>query len=308
MRVQFRPAPMAVGRTGALRCAGSVRLLRRKYNAQPRLRILLRLPFTKNQDRQCVRRIGQPARSSRKQRQHDDSQNHHGDRRVPEIPPRHASALLTVFRHELHRQPSGKSMDHHACDRDHKKCREMIAALKILIVPVTRGIRNEHIEKRPDIPAENVQSQRDQDTDGIVLITLLFYMVLYGPYCRLPLSTLLYRNCTRNRLYFQSKNRAASNRRARGVIGVQRIDERQHIADRALALGRSAPRLLLVPALCALSGRFFLLRRLLRKGGAGRLRVMHPVCVVARYVAEILRQAPEADVLVVIAANGGRCV
>lgn len=61
-------------------------------------------------------------------------------------------------------------------------------------------------------------------------------------------------------------------------------------------------------ALCALSGRLFLLRRLLRKGGAGRLRVMHPVCVVARYVAEILRQAPEADVLVVIAANGGRCV
>lgn len=35
---------------------------------------------------------------------------------------------------------------------------------------------------------------------------------------------------------------------------------------------------------------------------------MHPVCIVARYVAEILRQAPEADVLVVIAANGGRCV
>lgn len=35
---------------------------------------------------------------------------------------------------------------------------------------------------------------------------------------------------------------------------------------------------------------------------------MHPVCIVARYVAEILRQAPEADVLVVISANGGRCV
>ena len=63
-----------------------------------------------------------------------------------------------------------------------------------------------------------------------------------------------------------------------------------------------------MPALCALSGRLFLLRRLLRKGGAGRLRVMHPKCVAARYVAEILRQAPEADVLVVIAANGGRCV
>ena len=63
-----------------------------------------------------------------------------------------------------------------------------------------------------------------------------------------------------------------------------------------------------MPALCALSGRLFLLRRLLRKGGAGRFRVMHPKCVVARYVAEILRQAPESDVLVVIAANGGRCV
>lgn len=109
-------------------------------------------------------------------------------------------------------------------------------------------------------------------------------------------------------LYGISSVNAASNRRARGVIGVQRIDERQHIADRALALGRSAPRLLLMPALCALSGRLFLLRRLLRKGGAGRCRVMHPVCVVARYVAETLRQAPEADVLVVIAANGRRCV
>ncbi len=42
--------------------------------------------------------------------------------------------------------------------------------------------------------------------------------------------------------------------------------------------------------------------------GAGRFRVMHPKCVVARYVGEILRQAPEADVLVVIAANCGRCV
>ena len=109
-------------------------------------------------------------------------------------------------------------------------------------------------------------------------------------------------------LYGISSVNAASNRRARGAIGVQRIDERQHIADRALALGRSAPRLLLMPALCALSGRLFLLRRLLRKGGAGRFRVMHPVCIVARYVAEILQQAPEADVLVVIAANGGRCV
>ena len=108
-------------------------------------------------------------------------------------------------------------------------------------------------------------------------------------------------------LYFYIVN-AASNRRARGVIGVQRIDERQHIADRALALDRSAPRLLLMPALCALSGRLFLFRRLLRKGGAGRCRVMHPVCIAARYVAEILQQAPEADVLVVIAANGGRCV
>lgn len=53
----------------------------------------------------------------------------------------------------------------------------MIAALKILIVPVTRSMRHEHIEKRPDVPAENVQSQRDQDTNCIVLITLLFDMV-----------------------------------------------------------------------------------------------------------------------------------
>ena len=101
---------------------------------------------------------------------------------------------------------------------------------------------------------------------------------------------------------------AASNRRARGVTGIERIDERQHIADRAPAFGRSAPRLLLVPALCALSGRFLLLRRLFRKGSAGRLRVMHPVCIVARYVGEILQQAIETDVLVVIAANCGRCV
>ena len=35
---------------------------------------------------------------------------------------------------------------------------------------------------------------------------------------------------------------------------------------------------------------------------------MHPVCIVARYVGEILQQAIEADVLVVIAVNGGRCV
>ena len=35
---------------------------------------------------------------------------------------------------------------------------------------------------------------------------------------------------------------------------------------------------------------------------------MHPVCIVARYVGEILQQALKADVLVVIAANGGRCV
>ena len=101
---------------------------------------------------------------------------------------------------------------------------------------------------------------------------------------------------------------AASHRRAHGVIGVQRIDERQHIADRALALGRSAPRLLLMPALCALSGRLFLLRRILRKGGTGRFRVMHPKCVVARYVGEMLQQALEADALVVIATNCGRCV
>lgn len=47
-----------------------------------------------------------------------------------------------------------------------------------------------------------------------------------------------------------------------------------------------------------------MLRRLLRKGGAGRFRVMHPVCIVTRYVGEILQQAPEADALVVIAANG----
>ena len=101
---------------------------------------------------------------------------------------------------------------------------------------------------------------------------------------------------------------AASNRRARSAIGVQRIDERQHIPDRAPAFGRSAPRLLLVPALCALSGRFLLLRRLFRKGSAGCFRVMHPVCIVARYVGEILQQAIETDVLVVIAANGRRCV
>lgn len=101
---------------------------------------------------------------------------------------------------------------------------------------------------------------------------------------------------------------AASNRRARGVTGIERIDERQHIADRAPAFGRSAPRLLLVPALCALSGRFLLLRRLFRKGSAGCSRVMHPVCIVTRYVGEILQQAIETDVLVVIAANCGRCV
>ena len=35
---------------------------------------------------------------------------------------------------------------------------------------------------------------------------------------------------------------------------------------------------------------------------------MHPVCIVTRYVGEILQQAIETDVLVVIAANGGRCV
>lgn len=101
---------------------------------------------------------------------------------------------------------------------------------------------------------------------------------------------------------------AASNRRARSAIGVQRIDERQHIADRAPAFGRSAPHLLLVPALCALSGRFLLLRRLFRKGSAGCSRVTHPVCIVTRYVGEILQQAIETDVLVVIAANGRRCV
>ena len=101
---------------------------------------------------------------------------------------------------------------------------------------------------------------------------------------------------------------AASHCRARGATGIERIDELQHIPDRAPAFGRSAPRLLLVPALCALSGRFLLLRRLLRKGGAGRCRVMHPVCIVARYVGEILQQAIETDVLVVIAANCGRCV
>ena len=75
----------------------------------------------------------------------------------------------------------------------------------------------------------------------------------------------------------------ASDRRTRGVISIERIDERQHIPDRTLALGRSAPRLLPVPALCTLSGRLFVLRRLLRKGGAGRFRVMHPVCIVTRY-------------------------
>ena len=101
---------------------------------------------------------------------------------------------------------------------------------------------------------------------------------------------------------------AASNCRARGVTGIKRIDELQHIPDRAPALSRFAPRLLLVPALCALSGRFLLLRRLFRKGSAGCFQVMHPVCIVARYVGEILQQAIETDVLVVIAANCGRCV
>ena len=101
---------------------------------------------------------------------------------------------------------------------------------------------------------------------------------------------------------------AASNCRARGVTGIQRIDERQHIADRTLALSRSAPRLLLVPALCALSGRSLLLRRLFRKDSAGCSRVMHPVCIVTRYVGEILQQSLKADMLVVIAANCGRCV
>lgn len=101
---------------------------------------------------------------------------------------------------------------------------------------------------------------------------------------------------------------AASNCRVRGVTDIERIDERQHIADRAPAFGRSAPRLLLVPALCALSGRFLLLRRLFRKGSAGRSRVMHPVCIVTRYVGEMLQQALKADTLVVIAANCRRCV
>ena len=101
---------------------------------------------------------------------------------------------------------------------------------------------------------------------------------------------------------------AASHCRARGVTGIERIDKRQHIADRAPAFGRSAPRLLLVPALCALSGRFLLLRQLFRKGSAGCSRVMHPVCIVTRYVGEILQQALKADMLVVIATNCGRCV
>ena len=35
---------------------------------------------------------------------------------------------------------------------------------------------------------------------------------------------------------------------------------------------------------------------------------MHPVCIVTRYVGEILQQALKADLLVVIAANGGHCV
>lgn len=109
-------------------------------------------------------------------------------------------------------------------------------------------------------------------------------------------------------LSFYVVGSAASNCRARGATGIERIDERQHIADRAPAFGRSAPRLLLVPALCALSGRFLLLRRLFRKGSAGCSRVMHPVCIVTRYVGEILQQAIETDVLVVIAANCGRCV
>lgn len=34
----------------------------------------------------------------------------------------------------------------------------------------------------------------------------------------------------------------------------------------------------------------------------------HPVLIMTCYVGEILQQAPEADMLVVIAANGGRCV
>ena len=36
--------------------------------------------------------------------------------------------------------------------------------------------------------------------------------------------------------------------------------------------------------------------------------MMHPVCIVARYVGEILQQALKADMLVVRAANCGRCV
>ena len=35
---------------------------------------------------------------------------------------------------------------------------------------------------------------------------------------------------------------------------------------------------------------------------------MHPVCIVTRYVGEILQQALKADMLVMIAANCGRCV
>ena len=35
---------------------------------------------------------------------------------------------------------------------------------------------------------------------------------------------------------------------------------------------------------------------------------MHPVCIVTRYVGEMLQQALKADMLVVIAANCGRCV
>ena len=34
----------------------------------------------------------------------------------------------------------------------------------------------------------------------------------------------------------------------------------------------------------------------------------HPVLIMTCYVGEILQQVPEADMLVVIAANGGRCV
>lgn len=51
-----------------------------------------------------------------------------------------------------------------------------------------------------------------------------------------------------------------------------------------------------------------MLRWLFRKGSAGCSRVMHPVCIVTRYVGEILQQALKADMLVVIAANCGRCV